>query len=337
MRLAELAVATDVEVLAHDTMTLEKHFRRDHFRPPHLDRDTWSLVIDGAVNNSLQLQLGDLEGAGSVTAPVVLECAGHRRNEQRPAAPGVPWGIGAVGELRWTGVPLGDLLHRAEVRPGALTVVLEGGDRGPVPSSGKVEPFARALPLEKALAEETLLCWAAEGRPIPAERGGPVRVVVPGWYATDSVKWLTRITVAEQPFTGHFELLDYRLADIGSEAIGERLSALPVHALLLDPLPERTIHHGVHSLHGIAWGGQGGVRRVDVQLDAGAWRQASLGPDRGRYARRFWSLDLNLCRGRHRILVRATDKCGTRQPLRHRPNRDGYAVHAVQATDLSVI
>ena len=337
MRLAELAVATDVAVLAHDTMTLEKHFRRDHFRPPHLDRDTWSLVIDGAVNNSLQLQLGDLEGAGSVTAPVVLECAGHRRNEQRPAAPGVPWGIGAVGELRWTGVPLGDLLHRAEVRPGALTVVLEGGDRGPVPSSGKVEPFARALPLEKALAEETLLCWAAEGRPIPAERGGPVRVVVPGWYATDSVKWLTRITVLEHPFNGHFELLDYRLAEIGSDAIGERLSVLPVHALLLGPRPTSPTHSGLHSLHGIAWGGERGVARVDVQLDTGGWQQAALGPDRGRYARRFWSIDLNLGRGHHRILVRATDARGGRQPLQHRPNRDGYAVHAVQATHLSVI
>jgi DMSO/TMAO reductase YedYZ molybdopterin-dependent catalytic subunit len=337
MRADELAIATEVEALARDTMTLESHFRRDHFPAPRLDRGTWQLEVDGAVQNPLRLGLDDLERAGSVTARVVLECAGHRRTEQQPAAPGVPWGIGAVGELRWTGIPLADLLHRAGIGPGALTVVLEGSDRGSVPSSGEIEPFARALPLEKALADETLVCWAAEDEPIPAERGGPVRVVVPGWYATDSVKWLTRITVQEHPFTGHFELLDYRLADIGSEAIGERLSVLPIHALLLDPRPKSPVHSGVRSLHGIAWGGEGRVARVDVQLDTGAWQRASLGPDRGRYARRFWSIDLNLGRGRHRILVRATDTCGGRQPLRHRPNRDGYAVHTVQATHLSVI
>jgi len=337
MRADELAVATEVEALARDTMTIRKHFRRDHFPAPRLDRDTWQLEVEGAVLNPLQLRLDDLERAGSVTVRVVLECAGHRRSEQKPAAPGVPWGIGAVGELRWTGIRLADLLHRAGIRPGALAVVLEGGDRGPVPSSGEIEPFARALPIQKALADETLVCWAAEGEPIPVERGGPVRVVVPGWYATDSVKWLTRITVEEQPFAGHFELLDYRLADIGSEAIGERLSVLPIHALLLDPRSGNPIGPGVHSLHGIAWGGQGGVTRVDVRLDAGAWQGASLGPDRGRYARRFWSIDLNLERGRHRILVRATDACGRSQPIEHRPNRDGYAVHAIQATDLNVI
>jgi DMSO/TMAO reductase YedYZ molybdopterin-dependent catalytic subunit len=103
--------------------------------------------------------------------------------------------VGAVSEARWSGTPLAAVLARAGVLPGARAVVLEGAERGPFAGLGGTHAFARALPLAKALRLDTLLAWAVASRPVPLERGGPVRAIVPGWYATDSVKWLTRVTV----------------------------------------------------------------------------------------------------------------------------------------------
>jgi sulfane dehydrogenase subunit SoxC len=325
--LGPLAAPTATDALGRERMTLDEHFRRDHFDTPEVDVAAWCLEVGGVVRRSLRLALADLE-AGSTSELVVLECAGHRRAEQVPTADGVPWGTGAVGELLWTGVPLAALLGRAGVIRGATAVVLEGGDRGPVPG-GHEEPYAKALPLAKAMASESLVAVAAAGAPIPVRRGGPVRAIIPGWYATDSVKWLQRITVVDAPFAGHFEAGDYRLAPVGSDAPGERLADLRVHALVTSPGDGARLDAGEHDLRGIAWGGAGGIDAVRIRIDGGPWRPAELGPDRGRFARRFWTARWHATQGVHHIEVRARDRGGQMQPLEHVPNRDGYANHSV--------
>jgi sulfane dehydrogenase subunit SoxC len=181
----------------------ELHFVRDHFRVPALDPASWSLELTGSTQ-SLVLNLGRLRSVPQRTLSVVLECAGHRRAEFEPIPPGVPWASGAVAEARWTGVSLGPLLELVGIPEHAREVVLDGADAGPVDGFDGIHRFARSLPLAKALDHDVLLAHEMNGESIPVERGGPVRAVVPGWYATDSVKWLDRIWFTNKEFDGVF-------------------------------------------------------------------------------------------------------------------------------------
>src|SRR3954454_8711087 len=230
----EAAAATPPEALLAEDMPFAAHFRRDHFAVPAVRPETWSVEVVGAVRRPLLLCQPGLEALGAHTERVTLECAGHRRTEHVPPAAGLAWAIGAVGEARWTGARLADVLTRVGVLPGARFVVLEGADHGPFDGRDGSFPFARALPLEKALASESLLAWAVNDEALEVARGGPVRAVIPGWYATDSVKWLHRITVIEDEFDGPWETDDYRLIDHGEEGPGRRMYDMPVHALLVD-------------------------------------------------------------------------------------------------------
>ena len=166
---------------------------------------------------------------------VVLECAGHRRAELRPATPGLQWQEGAVSEARWTGTPLAGLLRAAGIDREAAEVVLTGADRGAFERQPGRHPYARALPLAKALHKDTMLAYEMNGEPIPPEHGGPVRAIVPGWYATDSVKWVERVAVVQAEFDGPFQALDYRFATADDPGPGARMERMPVHALITAP------------------------------------------------------------------------------------------------------
>ncbi len=331
----DLAVPTPVAALERERMTLDEHFRRDHFPVPDACPDGWEIEVGGLVRQPLHVPVGELRRMAAMTQRVVLECAGHRRNEQQPPVSGIPWGVGAVGELDWTGVPLHMLLRRAGVLPGARFVVLEGADRGPVADGSEAVPFGRALPLARALHPDTLLAYEAAGEPLPVRRGGPVRAIVPGWYATDSVKWLERITVTDEPYDGYFEAVDYRIADFGDPGLGERMTEMGVHALLTSPARGIRLAPGRLELRGVAWGGCG-VAEVEVAIDGIPWRPATLGPSRGRYARRFWSYEWDAEPGLHLVEVRATDLARARQPAVHRPNRRGYGNHSRHRVPLRV-
>jgi len=335
--IADIAAASPAAAPLLDEIPLRAHFRRDHFPAPRLPAETWVLEVGGAVRRPLRLDLHALQALGARGERVTLECAGHRRAELRPLPDGLPWSVGAVSEARWCGTPLAAVLARAQPVPDARAVVLEGADAGAVPGSRGPESFARALPLTKALTADTLLAWEAAGQPIAAARGGPVRAVVPGWYATESVKWLVRVTVVDGDFDGAFEARDYRLRAHGEPLPGRRLTAMPVHALLLDPPGELALRGGPIRLRGIAWGGERGIARVDVRLDGGRWLPARLGPWRGPYARRFWSAGWRARPGRHVVEVRATDGAGDRQPQRAVPNVGGYANNSVQRTAFIVL
>jgi sulfane dehydrogenase subunit SoxC len=335
--IADLAAAAPAAALLLDEMPLRAHFRRDHFPAPRLPAETWVLEVGGAVRRPLRLDLQALQALGALGERVTLECAGHRRAELRPLPDGLPWSVGAVSEARWRGTPLAAVLARAQPVPGARAVVLEGADSGAFPGVTGTERFARALPLAKALAADTLLAWEAAGEPIAADRGGPVRAVVPGWYATDSVKWLARATVVDGDFDGAFEARDYRLRAHGQPSPGRRLTAMPVPALLLDPSGELALRAGLIRLRGIAWGGERGIARVDVRLDGGRWVPARLAPWRGPYARRFWSAGWRARPGRHVVDVCAIDGAGHRQPQRPVPNIGGYANNSVQRTAFIIL
>jgi DMSO/TMAO reductase YedYZ molybdopterin-dependent catalytic subunit len=261
---------------------------------------------------------------------VVLECAGHRRTELIPQPPGLPWACGAVGEARWTGTSLRTLLKQARIPSDASEVVLEGADSGEFPGLGGEYRFARSLPLSKAMAPDVLLAYEMNGEPISVERGGPVRAIVPGWYATDSVKWLTRIwCCCSEPFDGPFERLDYRFRLPGEPGPGRRLTELPVHSLITSPEEGAQAPAGPMTVRGVAWGGSGGVAAVQLQVDDGRWRAATLRPAPGRYARTLWELECTFGPGRHVLSSRAIDRTGVAQPQEPVANPGGYANNAV--------
>lgn len=312
-------------------MPTGSHFVRDHFGIPAVDLAGWRLKVVGAVTDQLSLSLQDLGLFAKHRLNVVLECAGHRRAEHAPNVRGIQWGVGAVSEAEWVGIRLSDVL--GEASPRGHYVVLEGIDQGAYDGAGVVS-YARAIPLEKALHGDTLLAWGMNDEPLPPEHGAPLRAIVPGWYATDSVKWLHRILVTAEPFMGPFEARDYRIED--SSGTSSRLTALPVHSLLTSVGDHGMLCEGETALRGIAWGGSGGVARVEVSVDGGPWAEATLAPSHARYSRSHWSFAWAAQPGVHTITIRATDASGVAQPDEPCWNAGGYANASTQRVRIAV-
>lgn len=328
--------AAPLRALGERHLPAAAHFRREHFPVPVVDPAEWRLALAGAVRTPAIVTLSDLLVAPRRSQAVVLECAGHRRAELAPPTPGLQWSAGAVSEAVWAGVPLRDLLERAGVDRRAREVVLQGADRGPFDGLPGTHSYSRSLPLRKALDPDTVLAVEMNGRPIPSEHGGPVRAIVPGWYATDSVKWLERIQVSADEFDGPFQALDYRFATIEDPGPGARMERMPVHALVTDPADAAVLCPGAARVRGIAWSGAGAVTRVDVRVDAGPWTQAAIAGRHGRHGRTFWQLEWEAAPGVHTIAVRARDASGAVQPEEPVWNRGGYVVHSVHRVIVTV-
>jgi sulfane dehydrogenase subunit SoxC len=329
MSTAPAVHAASATALGLDPMPTELHFRRDHFPPPSADLESPRLEVGGRVDRQLTLDLGALRAHPRRELVVALECAGHRRSEYLPATAGLPWEVGAVSEATWAGASLRDVLEHAGVASSARFVVLEGADRGPF-RGGPETPFARALPIAKALHPDTLIAWEMNGEPLPEAHGAPLRAIVPGWYATDSVKWLQRIEVLDEPFAGPFEALDYRIR-------GERLTAVPPHSLLTSVHDRDRVPQGEQVLSGIAWGGAGGIAAVEISIDGESWKPASLDATRGPYAFTRWSVPWSAQRGLRTVAVRATDTAGTTQPPQPEWNEGGYANSSIQQVRVLVL
>lgn len=320
---------TPLKALERAEVPSELHFVRDHFAAPVRSPGSWSLQLTGAARSVL-LDVEALRRLPQRTISVVLECAGHRRGEFEPVPPGVPWATGAVAEARWTGTSLGALLERAGLPADTREVVLEGADCGQIDGAGPIHTFARSLPLSKALDPDVLLAYEMNGQPISVARGGPVRVIVPGWYATDSVKWLDRIWFSDEEFDGAFQAHDYRIREPGEPGLGQRMTDVPVHALITTPAENETaVRARELSIRGIAWGGAGGVAEVLVSVDRGPWLPTRLAPKRGPYTRVHWEARAQIAAGAHELACRAVDGAGSAQP-EHPPNNvDGYANNAI--------
>src|SRR6266566_2690456 len=223
---------------------IKSFYVRTHFPIPAIDRDAWWLHVEGEVEKPFAINYEELLELESRTIPATLECAGNNRNFLEPKVKGVQWGLGAVGTADWTGIPLSILLDRAEVKPGAREVILEGADGGvledPKRPSGKVQ-FARSIPLAKARTD-VLLAYQMNGNDLPPQHGFPLRAIVPGWYAMASIKWLQRVIVTDRPFTGYFQTIDYaywkRRADLAELA---PLAEMQIKAEIARPAEGETV------------------------------------------------------------------------------------------------
>lgn len=309
-------------------------FVRNHMHEPsELTADDWRLVISGEVEKPVTFTLSELSKLPLHSVVNTLECAGNGRGLQRPQVPGIQWGRGAVGTARFSGPRLRDFLQRAGLRPSGKHVMFRGLDEVP----GKVPPFIRSIPIEKALDSDTLIATHMNGAPLTKHHGFPARALVPGWIGAASCKWLTEIKVLAEEFAGNFMNPGYRLPNQPvkpGEAVRPEdthpVTALNVKSLISGPLDGNALKAGKITVHGVAWAGEAEIVKVEVSTDGGTtWNLASLGPDRARYAWRLWSYQWAARAGDYTILSRATDSQGRTQPATPVWNPSGYLYNAI--------
>jgi DMSO/TMAO reductase YedYZ molybdopterin-dependent catalytic subunit len=330
------------EALAGEITPTELHYVRSNFAVPAHDG---TLEVGGAVENPTTLTLDDLRTMPAVERAVTLECAGNGRLEMRPLPVGEPWGDYAVSTARWTGALLHEVLEQAQPAADGVEVRFEGADHGayhlqPVlPETNKDDlTFVRALPLAHAAdpAAEILIAYEMNGEPLSPDHGAPFRVIVPHWYAVASVKWLKRIDVLTEPYTGEFQTghYMYEWPDRPHEAV----TLMRVRARITDPATGSTISAGTHTVRGRAWSGTGPVTRVEVSLTGeGDWHAARLEPPKGPYQWQDWSFDWEATDvGRHTLRARATDAGGNVQPEVPPWNRLGYGNNAIEVSYVDV-
>src|SRR5438132_4977156 len=233
----ELALAArnhgmPLEALRWAVTPLGLHYLLTHYDIPDVDADSFALTVDGRLSRPGRWALAELASRSAGTLTVTMECAGNGRARLQPRALSQPWLVEAVGTAEWTGVPLRPLLEEAGPLDDAVEVVFTGIDVG-AEEDGIVEPYQRSLPIAEALADDVLLAYGMNGGPLPPQHGFPLRLVVPGWYGMGNVKWLARITVVFEPFTG-YQQASYRLRSDPADS-GVPVTRMEPRALMVPP------------------------------------------------------------------------------------------------------
>jgi sulfite dehydrogenase (cytochrome) subunit A len=313
--------------------------------PTTVDLRTFRLEVGGHVSKPLSLSLKDLQSKFEPVSVVALgQCAGNSRSLFEPRVPGGQWTNGAMGNARWKGVRLKDVLDAAGVLPGAVQVGLHGLDVPPWP---KTPRFEKTLQIDQARDGEVMIAYEMNGEPLPMLNGFPIRVVVPGWYATYWVKALSSITVLDQPLKTFWMDKAYRIPD--NEDANEEpqhlspvtvpINRMAVHSIFIRPEPEERLHAGQnYKLSGVANDGGSGIRRVEISKDGGqSWSDATLGPDLGKYSWRRWQVQwMPPAKGMYRVMVRATNNAGEMQQTTQW-NRSGYQRDVIEHLDVVVV
>jgi sulfite oxidase len=322
-----LVAETPEHLLDDDTTPTDKFFIRNNGMIPDAaaDAEAWKIVVDGEVNQKLELTLGELKRRfRPVTQRMVLECGGNGRSFFSPQARGNQWSNGGAGCAEWTGVRLADMLKAAGVKQSAIFTGHYGADRSLADASK--DAISRGVPIKKALDPNNLVVFAMNGQPLPNIHGGPVRLVVAGWPASVSSKWLTRIFVRDKVHDGPgMGGTSYRVTinpmipgDKPDEKNFRDLESMPVRAIITSPMNGTSFPSNVREvkLRGAAWAGDLTVRRVDVSIDFGAsWTPAQLSPPKNPYDWQRWTATVKLpSAGYYEIWTRATDSRGLMQP-----------------------
>jgi sulfite oxidase len=317
-------------------------FVRNHmYEPSELDADSWRLSIGGEVEKPITLSLAELSKFDAHSVVNTLECAGNGRALQRPQVPGIQWGKGAVGTARFSGPRLRDVLQRAGIKPTGKHVMFRGLDEVP----GKVPPFIRSIPVEKALDADTLVATKMNGSALSKHHGFPARALVPGWIGSASCKWLTEVKVLESEFVGNFMNPGYRLpnqpvkpGDSVKPEDTHAATALSVKSVIASPGDGWTLNTGQVRIHGAAWAGEADIVKVEISTDGGAtWNAAKLGREQAHYAWRLWHLEWKASKhGEYTILSRATDSQGRTQPTTPAWNPSGYLNNAIDQVKIHV-
>lgn len=317
---------------------IDRFFVRCHTYIPTVNLSEWRLKVEGLVNQPLTLTLDDLKKLPRVELTGVLECAGNGRSFYEPRMAGTQWAFGSVGNARWAGVRMRDVLKKAGVQDAGKQVLLDGAD---VPI-GKMQDFQRTVTIEKAMDADTILAFEMNGQPLPVEHGFPLRVIASGWAGDSWVKWLQKIDVLDHEFEGFWMKTAYRHPNrpIAPGATVEAKDLIPVTDINVKSIiasPERWAKPGLVNIAGVAYSNGAAIERVDVSTDGGGtWKAAKLGKEQGRYSWRQWQYDWKAADGKYTLIARATDASGRAQPLTEDWNPSGYLWNVAQKIEIEV-
>ncbi len=311
--------------------------------PTDIDTDKFTLTVRGHVNQTLSLSLNDiLHGLPSVQLAAVNQCSGNSRGFFQPRVSGGQWANGAMGNALWTGVRLKDVLDKAGVKPGAVQVRFKGLEE---PVVADAPHFMKSLDIDHARDGEVMIAYAMNGEQLPLVNGFPLRLVVPGWYATYWVKMLNDIEVLNQPDTNYWTKVAYTIPDTPHASIkpGEtNVKMIPINRMVprcfvTNLTSGQQVKTGAPTtLRGIAFGGDSGVAKVYYSVDNGQmWREAPLGKDEGKYGFRQWQTQLTLSSpGKHSLSTRCTNSNGVTQPDTPNWNPAGFMRNVVESIDV---
>jgi len=319
--------------------------------PNRVDLKQWKLQVEGSVKKSLALSLADLtEKFKPVSLAAVNQCSGNSRSRMQPRVPGAQWGNGAMGNALWTGVRLREILDIAGVKSGSLQLQFQGLETGQGPAGFGSNLFLKSLDLANPVVDECIVAYLMNGEPLPMLNGFPVRLVVPGYFATYWTKCLTWIRVLDAPDENFWMKTAYRAPDTprgntspedvkAGKVKTVPLERFPVRSFLISPDGSSKIPAGLSvTLRGIAFSGYGRVNRAEVSDDGGkTWTDATLGEDHGAYSFRTWEAPWKAkSPGRYSLAVRATDEKGKTQPDEPVWNPGGYLWNRIERQELVV-
>ena len=335
---------TPLNIFRQDITPNDYFFVRWHMSQivTKIDIDTFRLYIGGAVNKTLALSMNDLKtkfAADSITALAI--CAGNSRSTFVPKVPGSQWVNGGMGNAKWKGVRLKDILKMAGVKQGAIDVTFEGLDRPPLPATPQ---FVKSLDVNHAMDGEVMIAYEMNGTPLPMLNGYPLKLIVPGWYATYWVGSLSNINVLTDTFHGFWMAKAYQIPK--EPGLNEKPDSLakatvPINRINLHSIfvePDTTVAVNKHCVvEGLAFDDGTTIKKVEVSFNDGkTWVEAKLNPEIAKYSWRRWTCDwVPKATGTYRLKVRATDMAGRTQPDKQW-NRGGYGRGFIEHLDVIV-
>ena len=287
-------------------------FQTIHMGAAVIDREKWLLVIDGLVQNKFAVDFNMLLKLPSRTITSFHECYG---SPLKPATTAL-W---RVGNVQWTGVPLRTVLDIAKPLSIASFVWSDGLDRGEF-AGVKADRYQKDLPITKAMRDEVLLAYEINGKPLSKERGGPVRLVVPGWFGTNSTKWLSKISLQDHRASGPYTTRFYNEPDpAGPEGALRPVWTVEPNSMVVRPQPDEKIDSAHVQVEGWAWHHEP-IETVQLSVDKGqSWTEAVV-DERVDFGWQKFSLVLHIEPGHHEIVARAMSQDGAMQPLSGRRN-----------------
>lgn len=298
----------------------EQFFAFHQTETVHADGERWRLRIGGCVKTFAEFSLQELKNhVDRREIGVTLECSG---NSNHP-----PVMNGLVSNAVWSGVPLKSILEECGVKPEAREVVFFGMDKTREMKWQAADvyytvPFGRSVSIQDAIHPDALLAFEMNGQPLSAERGFPLRLILPGWYGMAQVKWLARIEVLDRRYEGQHMARNYHSLHAlqtpeGTIWLDTSISKIKLKSLVVRVTRRRSGETYSYKIAGLAWGGSTPIQRVEVQVDRGDWRSATIDERRGNFAWRLWFYAWHdATPGPHTLVSRAIDASGKIQPTR---------------------
>ena len=315
--------------------------------PTYIDTETYTLNINGLVNQEISLTLKDLkENFEQVEVTAVLQCGGNSRSAFKPQAGGIQWGSGAMGCAAWKGVRLRDILNRAGLQKEAHWIGFNGKDNAAYYESPS---FIRELEISE-LDDHVIVAYEMNGEDLPYLNGFPLRLVIPGYYSDSWVKMLSNVTVTKEYKNLFFMDVAYRVPDNACECedpndkakVTKPITHMNVKSVIGYPTNETIVHHNSHVVvRGVAWDDGHGIKNVFISTDEGkTWQASVLDEDAGRYAYKAFRFSFKPTKyGKTTVMAKAVNRLGQEQPLAKdiQWNHGGYKYNGIDTVTFEVV